>query len=187
MVNHPKNSLAIFILIVLVLLTLFVVLPLFGYSVFSFNFSPKYSEQESLSKLNIIQQKYNAINSYPTNQSDLELYINESTELLGNSSGNAAKIINIDVESATAFYHLLRADNESTPLVLGNCDKILLANSRAYANESILHSNKALTLLNTINLEQANFLRQNQKQIIENYKQIASNLKVLINDNCGTA
>jgi hypothetical protein len=139
-----------------------------------------------------LKQDYGIKESYSPDLGVMNDYVNDLSELRGESSMFISKLLDAEIASAQSFYYLLLAHEESLEIDFFPtlCSIQEVRNSKNYLQTkkyislSIKKSNVAAELLATLNAGELEQLRSNQLLLVKQYKEQAESLSLDLTGIC---
>lgn len=148
---------------------------------------PSPNDSVYLKEFNEIKSNHNMENGFFADQLAMNSYLNDLSELRGSILfGEAGNVIQAEIETANAFYYLVKALSESGSLDFYNinCNDLRIKNTIIYANNAIENSANAERTISGLNDNLKENLRENQLEVVKEYKQNAEQIKMAINELC---
>jgi len=141
---------------------------------------------DSLQKMNLLQQKYFVTQSFSTNQSTMTDYITSLADLKKSASGENAKILEAEIYLAESFNYQNKALSESTKLnyVAFNCSSIEAKSMINYINLAFNLNNLAKTSYAELSVSQKEKLRSNYSELLNGYNEQISMMKTFVETKC---
>lgn len=140
----------------------------------------------SLQKMNILQEKYFVKEAYSTSLSTMTNYISSLADLKKTTSGENAKIIETEIYLAESFAYQNRALAESSKLgyVSFSCSSSSAKAMIQYINFALNSITLAEKNYNELTSAQKEKLRSNYFDLVEGYKEKINLMKTFVDDKC---
>ena len=155
-------------------------------SVFLLLFGCLNFNDNSLQKMDSLQQKYFVKQAFSTNQSTMTEYISSLAELKKNASNDNAKIIQTELSLAESFAYENRALVESIKLnpIAFNCSSIEAKTMIQDLQLAFNSINSAQVNYDSLNDTQKEELRTNYVQLLVGYKEKIVTMKDFVDSKC---
>ena len=154
--------------------------------VFSIFFGCINLSDDSIQKMNILQQKYFVKQGYSTNQATMTEYITSLANLRKTASNENSKVIEAEIYLAESFAYENRALSESLKLnyVAYNCSSTEAKAMTNYINLAFNSINLAEKSFSTLNSTQKANLRSNYNELLVGYKEKITMMKTFAESKC---
>lgn len=143
-------------------------------------------DKKYLDDLSRLKQKYGVSTTFSVNLVNMNDYIAEASVLAGSATPPVKKIIEVEVYSAQAFYHLSKAldDSSNIPYPINNCNSRIFKSTLSNAILSKNYSAKAISLISSLFEEDLKYLREGQLEAVKDYESKAGELISVLKEKC---
>lgn len=161
-------------------------LALLGVALLTLGCTQTISDKDAYSGLNALEVKYSAVDSLPTQNTQLNDYISALATLRSKSGGSAAKVIDAELFSAQAFYYqnnalLLAAGLDAQNMRCSSKDVKAAIAQIGLAQDSY---SKAVAAINSLFGDESTHLRQGTLDAVNSYGDRIKQLKAFFDSKC---
>jgi hypothetical protein len=148
---------------------------------------PGINDEAAITEFKKIRSDYGMEQGFNPDQSQMNNYLNKLSVFRGAIGfGEAGRVVEAEIDSATAFFYLVKAMSESNSLDFYNlnCKDIKISNTIDYADAAMKNADDAALKINALSPGALSNLRENQLEAVLNYRQSAEQIKIAINELC---
>lgn len=148
---------------------------------------PGINDEAAITEFKNVRADYGMERGFTADQSQMNNYLNKLSAFRGAVGfGEAGRVVEAEIDSATAFLYLVKAMSESNSLDFYNlnCKDIKITNTLAYADAAMKNADDAELKINALSPGALTNLRENQLEAVLDYRQNAEQIKIAVNELC---